>query len=69
MALAKQQLCMRITLFSRRCVASTLKLPNFTRPLHGVGEHKIKIFVVFFLNLDTVLSDSTPENFANFCTN
>ena len=41
MALAKQQLCTCITLFSRRCVAATLKLPNFTRPLHGVGEHKI----------------------------
>ena len=69
MALAKQQLCTCITLFSRRCMVATLKLPNFTRPLHRVGEHDAKIFVVFFLNLDTVLSDSTPENFANFCTN
>ena len=40
-----------------------MELPNITRPLYGVGEHNTKIF--FFLNSDTVLSDSTPENLAN----
>ena len=43
-----------------------MKLPNFRRLLHGVGEHNTNIFVFFFLNTDTVLSDSTQENFANF---
>ena len=46
-----------------------IKLPKFTRPLYGVGEHNTKIFFFFFLNLNTVLSDSTAENFANSCTN
>ena len=35
-----------------------MKLPNFTRPTHEVGEHNTKIFVFVFLNLDT---DSTQE--------
>ena len=43
-----------------------MKLPNFTRPLHGVGENNTKI-IFLFLNLDTVLSDSSPQNFANIC--
>ena len=34
-----------------------MKLPNFTRPLYGVGEHNAKEFPFFFLNLDTALSD------------
>ena len=38
-----------------------MKLPNFTRSLHGVGEQNL----ILFLNLDTFLSDSTPENLAN----
>ena len=38
-----------------------MKLPYFTRSLHGVGEHNIFLF----LNLHKVLSDSTRENFAN----
>ena len=42
-----------------------MKLPNFTRPLQGVGEQNTKIFLFLFLNFDTVLSDSTPENFAD----
>ena len=39
-----------------------MKLPNFTRLLHGVCEHNTKI-LFFFLNLDAVLSVSTPESF------
>ena len=38
-----------------------MKLPNFTHPLYGVGEHNTKIFAFIFLNLDTVLSDSTQN--------
>ena len=30
-----------------------------------VGEHKKRIFFFLLLNLDTVLSDSTPEDFLN----
>ena len=41
------------------------KLPKFTHRLNGVGEHNTNIFFFFFLNLSTVLSDSTAENFAN----
>ena len=41
-----------------------MKLPNFTRLLHGVCEHNTKI-LFFFLNLDAVLSVSTPESFGN----
>ena len=43
-----------------------MKLPNFTRPLYGVGEHNTKI-IFLFLNLGTVLSDSNPQNFAYIC--
>ena len=32
-------------------------------PLYEVGEHNTKFFF-FFLHLETVLSDLTPENFA-----
>ena len=39
-----------------------MKLPNFALPLYGIGEHNT-IFLI--LNLDTVLSESTPQNFAN----
>ena len=46
-----------------------IKLPKFTRPLYGVGEHNTKIFFFFVLNLNTVLSDSIAENFAYSCTN
>ena len=41
-----------------------MKLPN-TRPLCEVGEHNTKI-VFFFLNLDMVRLDSTPEIFLAF---
>ena len=37
---------------------------NFTRTLYGVDEHNTK-FSSSFSNLDTILSDSTTENFAN----
>ena len=37
-----------------------MKITNFTRLLYGVGEHNAKIFLFLFLNLDKVLSDSTP---------
>ena len=36
-----------------------MKLPTFTPPLYGVGEHNAKILFSFFLNLDTVVSDTT----------
>ena len=38
---------------------------NFTRPLYGVDEHNTKLSFSLVLNLDMILSDSTPENFAN----
>ena len=38
-----------------------MKLPNFTHPLFEVGEHNAKEIYIFFLNLDTVLSDLSPE--------
>ena len=41
-----------------------MKLPNFTRLLYGVGEHNTIFFL--FLNLDTVLSDSTPKMSSTF---
>ena len=40
-----------------------VKLPNSTRSLYKLGEQHI--FFLFFLNLNTVLSDLTPENLAN----
>ena len=42
-----------------------MKLPNFTNPIYGVGEHYTKNFLLLFLNLGTVLPDSTAEKFAN----
>ena len=42
-----------------------MTLPNFTHLLYGVGKPNTKIFFFLFLNYNTVLSDSTPENFAN----
>ena len=30
-----------------------------------VGEHKKRFFFLLLLNLDTILSDSTPEDFLN----
>ena len=39
-----------------------MKLPNFTRLLYGVSKPTQKCL---FLNLNTVLSDSTPEKFPN----
>jgi len=41
-----------------------VKLPNFTCPLYEVRWTKRNIFFLF-LNSEMVLSDSTPENFAN----
>ena len=43
-----------------------MKLPNFTRPLYGVREHNTKNLLFPFQNLEMVISDSTPENFAKF---
>ena len=45
-----------------------MKLPNFTRPLYGErawAHQKNGLFLFLLLNLNTVLSDSTPENSAN----
>ena len=41
-----------------------MKLTSFMPPLYKIGEQD-KNFLVLFLNLDTVLSNSTPEIFAN----
>ena len=41
-----------------------MKLTSFMPPLYKIGEQD-KNFLVLFLNLDTVLSNSTQENFAN----
>ena len=41
-----------------------MKLTSFMPPLYKIGEQD-KNFLVLFLNLETVLSNSTPENFAN----
>ena len=38
-----------------------MKLPKFKRPFQVVGEPTQKNFVFHFLNLDTVLSDSTKK--------
>ena len=38
-----------------------MKLPNFTHPLFEVDEHNAKKNIFLFLNLDTVLSDLSPE--------
>jgi len=61
---AKQQLCMRITLFVHFSAAMERlrhELPNFTSPLYGVTQFKNFLF----LNLNTLSSDSTPENLTN----
>ena len=63
--LAKQQLCVCITLFLY--ISSlhycNMKLPNFTLPLYGVGEHNTKSFFFFFrYRLSFGLN---PDNFAN----
>ena len=42
-----------------------MKLSYFMGPLYGLGENNLKIFFFFLLNLDMVLSDSSPENFTN----
>ena len=31
-----------------------MKLPNFTSPLYGVGEHNTKIVTFFFLTYETI---------------
>ena len=66
----KQQLYTCITLFctflNRRYTNTTWNFRNFTRPLCKVGEHNA-FFI--FLNLNTVLLDSTPENLANIWQN
>ena len=41
-----------------------IKLPNFTRPLYGVGEQNIT-FSFSFSKFGQALSDSTPETFVN----
>ena len=33
-----------------------IKLPKFTRPLYGVGEHNTKIFFFFFLAFALIVS-------------
>ena len=68
---AKEQPCTCIMLFCTflgcRCTKSCdMKLPNFTLPLYGVqGQWTQHKNLFLFLNLDTVLSDSIPEKFAN----
>ena len=66
--LVKQQLCTCITPFctflSLRCTTGTWIL-DFTRPLYGGRWTQKKNFFFLLLNLDTVLSDSTPEDFLN----
>ena len=41
-----------------------MKLPNFTSPLCGVGEHNTKIVAFYFLYNDRY---SPEENFAKIC--
>ena len=61
--LAEQQLCMYITPFlSLRCTTATLIFLISRALFVEVGENTTKFL---FLNLDIVLSDSTPENFPN----
>ena len=60
--LTTQQLCTCVTLLyislpSLHDCENQMKLPNFTRSLYGVGDHNTKN--VLFLNIDTVLLDST----------
>ena len=46
-----------------------MKLPYFKCWLHGEGEQNTKNVLFLSLNFDTVLSDSTPENFCKHLTN
>ena len=41
--------------------SSNMEIPNFMRPLYGFSEYSFSLFLLS----DTVLWDSTPENFAN----
>ena len=43
-----------------------MKLPNFTSPLYGVGEHNTKIVAFFFLNVDNDRY-GPKDNFAKIC--
>ena len=66
--LTTQQLCTCVTLLyislpSLHDCDNHMKLPYFTRPLYGVGDHNTKN--VLFRNIDTVLLDLTSEKFAN----
>ena len=51
------------TILSCHCSTATWNV-LFTGLFYGVSEHNTEMFL-FFLNSDTVLFDSTPENFAN----
>ena len=68
--LAKQQLCTCITLFctflGRRCTTATwnVLILHVSRSLWSRWTQH-KTFCFLFIHLDTVLSDSTPEHFAN----
>ena len=46
-----------------------VKLPHFMHPLFEVGEHNAKKNLFLYLNLDTILSDLTPENFGSLRKN
>ena len=63
--LTKQQICTSITLFCTSWHTCDMKLPNFTRSPYEVAEQKSCLFPL--QKLDTVLSDSTRENFVNIC--
>ena len=63
--LTTQQLCTCVTLLyislpSLHDCDNHMKLPYFTRPLYGVGDHNTKN--VLFRNIDTVLLDLTSES-------
>ena len=68
--LAKQQLCTCIRLFctflSHHCKTAT---GNFLISRAHFLEYTTQKFSFSFSNLDTVLSDSNPETFANILTN
>ena len=68
--LAKQQLCICIRLFctflSRHCKTAT---GNFLISRAHFLEYTTQKFSFSFSNLDTVLSDSNPETFANILKN
>ena len=48
-----------------RFFSSDMGLPNFTRPLYELVNTAQKFSFSVSLNSDTVLLDSTPDNFAN----